>query len=93
ENAEIASHIKAHRDLSPFIQGEVAPDALIVKRHRYRELMDLLRKNGYMPRSQVIGMEPEPNAVHHLFAREHFADVRSRHTPHPSPKSVIGFND
>ncbi|MDP7237456.1 MAG: hypothetical protein QGI34_12060, partial [Candidatus Latescibacteria bacterium] len=93
ENAEIASHIKAHRDLSPFIQGEVAPNALIVKRHQYRELMELLRKNGYMPRSQVIGMEPEPNAAHHLFAREHFADVRSRHTPHPSPQSVIGFND
>ncbi len=93
ENAEIASHIKAHRDLSPFIQGEVAPNALIIKRHRYRELMDLLRKNGYMPRSQVIGMEPETNAAHHLFAREHFADVRSRHTPHPSAKSVIGFND
>ena len=93
ENAEIASHIKAHKELSPFITGEVAPDALIVERHRYRMLMDLLRKNGYMPKSQVIGMEPERVAVHHSFAREHFADVRNRHTSHAAPKSVIGFDD
>jgi hypothetical protein len=93
ENAEIASHIKAHRDLSPFIHGEVAPDALIVDRHKYRELMDLLRKNEYMPKSKVVGMEPEHVIVSHPFAREHFSDVRSRHASHPSSKSVIGFND
>lgn len=93
ETAEIASHIKAHRELSPYIRGEVAPDALIVERHEYRELMDLLRKHGYMPRSQVIGMEQEGKAGIHSFAREYFADVRNRHTSLPAPKSVIGFND
>lgn len=54
-SAEIASHIKAHGELAPYIMGEVAPDALIVERKRYRELMDLLQKQGYMPKSGVVG--------------------------------------
>ena len=53
--AEIASHIKAHGELAPYIRGEVAPNALIVERKRYRELMDLLQKQGYMPKSEVVG--------------------------------------
>ena len=54
-SAEIASHIKAHGELAPYIKGEVAPDALIVERKTYRELMDLLQKQGYMPRSGIVG--------------------------------------
>lgn len=54
-SAEIASHIKAHGELAPYIKGEVGPDALIVERKRYRELMDLLQKQGYMPKSGVVG--------------------------------------
>ena len=54
-SAEIASHIKAHGELAPYIKGEVAPDALIVERKRYRELMDLLQKQGYMPKSGIVG--------------------------------------
>ena len=54
-SAEIASHIKAHGELAPYIKGEVAPDALIVERKKYRELIDLLQKQGYMPKSEVVG--------------------------------------
>ena len=54
-SAEIASHIKAHGELAPYIKGEVSPDALIVERKTYRELMDLLQKQGYMPRSGIVG--------------------------------------
>ncbi len=54
-SAEIASHIKAHGELAPYIKGEVGPDALIVERKKYRELMDLLQKQGYMPKSEVVG--------------------------------------
>lgn len=54
-SAEIASHIKAHGELAPYIKGEVAPDALIVERKTYRELIDLLQKQGYMPKSEVVG--------------------------------------
>ncbi len=54
-NAEIASHIKAHGELAPYIKGEVSPDALIVDRKTYRELMDLLRKQDYMPKSEIVG--------------------------------------
>lgn len=54
-SAEIASHIKAHGELAPYIKGEVAPDALIVERRMYRELMELLQKQGYMPRSGIVG--------------------------------------
>ncbi len=61
--AEIASHIKAHGELAPYITGEVAPDALIVERKRYRELMDLLQKQGYMPKSEVVG-STESATVH-----------------------------
>lgn len=53
-SAEISSHIKAHGELAPYIKGEVAPDALIVERKTYRELMDLLQKQGYMPRSGIV---------------------------------------
>ena len=52
---EIASHIKAHGELAGYIRGEVAPDALIVERMQYRELLDLLQKQGYMPKSDVVG--------------------------------------
>ena len=54
-SAEIASHIKAHGELAPYIKGEVAPDALIVERKKYRELMELLQKQGYMPKSEIVG--------------------------------------
>ena len=54
-SAEIASHIKAHGELAPYIKGEVAPDALIVDRKKYRELIDLLQQQGYMPKSEVVG--------------------------------------
>ncbi len=54
-SAEIASHIKAHGELAPYIKGEVGPDALIVERKKYRELMDLLQRQGYMPKSEVVG--------------------------------------
>ena len=65
-SAEIASHIKAHGELAPFIKGEVAPDALIVERKRYRELMDLLQKQEYMPKSGIVGLSgsasiPDPD--------------------------------
>lgn len=60
-NAEIASHIKAHGEFAPYIKGEVGPDALIVERKMYRELMDLLQKQGYMPKSEVVGSK-EPAA-------------------------------
>ena len=66
-SAEIASHIKAHGELAPYIKGEVAPDALIVERKRYRELLDLLQKQGYMPRSGIVGpvgSDSDPNAGH-----------------------------
>lgn len=64
-SAEIASHIKAHGELAPYIKGEVSPDALIVERKTYRELMDLLQKQGYMPRSGIVGpagADSAPNA-------------------------------
>lgn len=61
-SAEIASHIKAHGELAPYIMGEVAPDALIVERNKYRELMDLLQKQGYMPRAGIVG-SPGATAV------------------------------
>ena len=54
-SAEIASHIKAHGELAPYVKGEVSPDALIVERKKYRELIDLLQKQGYMPKSEVVG--------------------------------------
>lgn len=60
-NAEIASHIKAHGELAPYILGEVGPEALIVERKMYRELMDLLQKQGYMPKSEIVGSK-EPAA-------------------------------
>ena len=68
-SAEIASHIKAHGELAPYIKGEVGSDALIVERKKYRELMDLLQKQGYMPKSEVVGPSgsvPARNAVHGL---------------------------
>ena len=66
-STEIASHIKAHGELAPYIKGEVAPDALIVERNKYRELMDLLQKQGYMPKSGIVGpagADSVPNAGH-----------------------------
>ncbi len=60
-SAEIASHIKAHGELAPYIKGEVGPEALIVERKKYRELIGLLQKQGYMPKSGVVGSE-EPAA-------------------------------
>ena len=51
---EVASHIKANNELASYICGEVAPDALIVDRQKYRELMELLQKHGYMPKTKVL---------------------------------------
>ena len=76
-SAEIASHIKAHGELAPYIKGEVAPDALIVERKRYRELMDLLQKQGYMPKSGVLGLSGPasvPNSGH-AGQRDHAVDA------------------
>lgn len=90
---ETATHIKAHRDLAPFIRGAVAPDALIVERHQYRDLMEALRKAGFMPRSQVVGLEPERETGHFPFARERFEDVWTRPGPHRLTAVIIGFNE
>ncbi|MBM3265325.1 MAG: helicase-associated domain-containing protein [candidate division Zixibacteria bacterium] len=91
--AEIATHIKAHRDLAPFVRGEVAPDALIVERHRYREMLEGLRKAGFMPKHQIAGAEPEPERGRQTFARERFTDLWTRHGPHRPTHTVMGFDD
>lgn len=92
-NEETATHIKAHRDLAPFIRGQVAPDALMVERHQYRDLMEALRKAGFMPKSQVVGMEPERESGHFPFARERFTDVWTRPASHRLATVIIGFNE
>lgn len=93
-DAEIAQHIKAHNQLAPYIHGEVAPDALIVDRHQYREMMDLLRQLGFMPKLHVIGLDTERrDVVHHSFARERFADIWARHPAHRPPHPVIGVDE
>jgi hypothetical protein len=90
---EIAGHIRAHPDLAGFVRGQVAPDALIVERHEYREMMEALRKAGFMPKSQIVGMEPERDAGYHPFARERFADVWTRYGTQRMPHAVIGFDE
>lgn len=92
-DADLARHIRAHPVLSSYIRGEVAPHALIVERHQCRELMDALKKAGYMPKSRVIGMEAERATVHHPFSREWFADAWSRHRPERVTSPVIGMDE
>jgi len=93
EDPEIARHIKAHEQLAPFVIGEVAPDALIVERHRYREMMDILRSLDFMPRTQVIGMDPARSPIRHHFAREHYADVWSRESTHRIGDPAVGIDE
>ncbi|MEE2709609.1 MAG: helicase-associated domain-containing protein [Gemmatimonadota bacterium] len=93
EDPEIARHIKAHKQLAPFVLGEVGPDALIVERHRYREIMNILRSLDFMPRSQVVGMDAERSPIRHHFAREHYADVWARQHPHRAPHRAVGIDE
>ncbi|MBT5876669.1 MAG: hypothetical protein HOH43_24810 [Candidatus Latescibacteria bacterium] len=90
---ELARHIKAHSQLAPYVLGEVAPDALIVERHRYREMMEVLRNLGFMPKSQVVGADLELSLERHHFTREYFADVWARHSAHRPAASVVGIDE
>lgn len=92
-DAGLAHQIRAHPLLSPYIRGEVAPNALIVERHQCREMIEILKKAGYMPKSQVIGPDAERTAAHHLFARERFADVWTRPRPDRMPLPVMGIDE
>lgn len=94
-SAEIASHIKAHGELAPYIKGEVSPDALIVERKTYRELMDLLQKQGYMPRSGIVGpagADSAPNAGD-AAQRARSGNGNSLRTDPKDPRERSGHSD
>jgi len=98
-NPEIASHIKAHGELSPYIRGEIAPDALIVERNQYWELMDLLQKQGYMPKSEIIpsieltSNDPSSSKENHRLENQELKIKQSKPQTSPSSDQILGFGD
>ncbi|HAI21393.1 MAG TPA: hypothetical protein DCM14_05815 [Clostridiales bacterium UBA8153] len=50
DDEAMAEELKASRRIANFIQGELTPRNLIVKREEYQELLSALSDSGYMPR-------------------------------------------
>ncbi|MEW6522215.1 MAG: helicase-associated domain-containing protein [Bacillota bacterium] len=54
DDVAMAEELKASRRIAGFIQGELTPRDLIVKRESYHELLTALSEAGYMPRTQPL---------------------------------------
>lgn len=59
----LAQQIKAGRRTGPYIHGEIAPTALIIRRGDYEPLMQALLADGMLPRPGIESVSPTAKAA------------------------------
>ena len=55
----LAQEMKASKQISQHILGEISPTDLVVSRRKYKELLTLLEKQNYMPLPEIVTLEKD----------------------------------